>query len=227
MWGSRTSDNRGHDLLDFLVNSGLDVVNRGTEPTFSNSRGETLIDITVCTPNLNDLIQNWRVSYEDSLSDHKYIHFSLEGSGHGPEYSRNPRNTDWEGYANSLGDLIKQFPRRYGTPEEIELAVEAVERAVMDSYEANCHLKLKCQKKGDVWFNKDLDDQKKKVRTLKWKQRRNCAFREEYLNSLTSFKNKVRKARLSSWRDFCGGVEGFLGTTRLLRVRAGQKWTAR
>ena len=71
LWGSRTTDNRGHDLLEFLVNSGLDVVNRGTEPTFSNSRGETLIDITVCTPNLNDLIQNWRVSYEDSLSDHK------------------------------------------------------------------------------------------------------------------------------------------------------------
>ena len=105
--------------------------------------------------------------------------------------------------------------------------VEAIERAVMDSYEANCPLKPKCQKKGDVWFNKDLNDQKKKVRTLKWKQRRNCAFREEYLNSLTSFKNKVRKARLSSWRDFCGGVEGFPGTARLLRVLSnGGTWAS-
>ena len=67
LWESRTSENRGHDLLDFLVNCRLDVVNRGTEPTFSNSRGETLIDITVCTPNLNDSIQNWRVPHEDSL----------------------------------------------------------------------------------------------------------------------------------------------------------------
>ena len=98
----------------------------------------------------------------------------------------------------SMGDLIKEFPRRYGTPEEIEFALEAIEVAVMDSYAANCPLKPKCQKKGDVWLNKNLDDQKKKVRTLKWKQRRNPSFRKENINSLTSVKNKVRKVRFSS-----------------------------
>ena len=59
-------------------------------------------------------------------------------------------------------------------------------------------------------FNTELDDQKKKLKSLKWKQRWNPSLREEYLNSLTSFKNKVSKASLSSWRDFCGGARASL-----------------
>ena len=49
LWGSRTSENRGHDLLEFLVNSRLAVVNMGTDSTFSNSRGKTLIDVGIGT----------------------------------------------------------------------------------------------------------------------------------------------------------------------------------
>ena len=76
------------------------------EPTFLKSKSETLINILVCTQNLNDLIQNFRISDEKSLSDHKYNHFSPKGEN-GSEYSRNPRKY-WPRRAREFSGGIHQ-----------------------------------------------------------------------------------------------------------------------
>ena len=134
--------------MEFLDNARLD--NRGTVPTFVGARGHTVIDVTICSRNLFSSIRDWRVLEEDSLSDHRYIEFWLEGRGKEPVYSRNPRNTDWDKYREQLSQRLEQFPRHYGTPLLVDLAVSFLEDAIKQSFAESCSLTLRREKKGDA-----------------------------------------------------------------------------
>jgi hypothetical protein len=58
----------------------LEILNRGNERTFCNSRRVEVLDITLGTCELLERIKDWEVSSEPSLSDHRHIMFKLVGS---------------------------------------------------------------------------------------------------------------------------------------------------
>ena len=80
----------------------------------------------------------WRVSDEPSLSDHMQIVFGLANVRSETINKRNPRKTDWVSFRKDLSAGLRGFPRRHGTGEEIELCVDHLQRALVDSYEKNC-----------------------------------------------------------------------------------------
>lgn len=219
LWGSRECDNRGYDLLDFLDRAGLDFANRGTVPTFVGARGHTVIDVTICSAGLVNSIRDWHVLEEDSLSDHRYIEFGLEGRGKEPVYSRNPRHTDWEKYGELLSQRLRDFPSQYGTPEQVDLAVEFLEEAITQSFQESCALTLRKEKKGDAWWNKHLDRLRTKTRKLFRKQKRDPArLRAEYLRTLSQYRKEIRKRRMEGWREYCGEIEGAPAASRLFKI---------
>jgi hypothetical protein len=73
LWHSPTTDNRGRMLVDFLSSHGLLTVNEKDGPTYSGPTGESWIDITASSIDLVHKIQNWRLSEENTLSDHNHI----------------------------------------------------------------------------------------------------------------------------------------------------------
>ena len=73
-------------------------------------------------------------------------------------------------------------------------------------------------KRGGTWWNSRLDERKKKMRKLYRRQKRDPSLREEYLRSLTLYKNEVRKAREGGWRAFCSELKGIPDTSRLFKV---------
>ena len=78
LWGNRFCNRRGEELLDFLSSLGLSCSNKGTTPTFLNSRGHnSIIDLTITNQLGADLISNWHVSDLYSNSDHRYIMFDI------------------------------------------------------------------------------------------------------------------------------------------------------
>jgi hypothetical protein len=76
-WGC---NGRGEALVEFLDALGLEILNRGNEPTFCNGYRSEVIDITLGSFRLLDSIENREVSREPSLSDHRHILFALQGS---------------------------------------------------------------------------------------------------------------------------------------------------
>jgi hypothetical protein len=56
--------------LEYIWNSYLEIMNRGSEPTFVTRVREQVIDITLCPVSIWREIVNWRVFKEASLSDH-------------------------------------------------------------------------------------------------------------------------------------------------------------
>jgi hypothetical protein len=76
--------------MEFICESDLVLLNRGNHPTFFNKNREEVIDVTLCSPSIENLIRGWHVSDEDSLSDHMTIHFSLDCDPGPPIKFRNP-----------------------------------------------------------------------------------------------------------------------------------------
>jgi hypothetical protein len=56
--------------MEFLNSSNLEILNRGSEPTFCSGNKLEVIDITLGTFRLLESITDWEVSSEPSLSDH-------------------------------------------------------------------------------------------------------------------------------------------------------------
>ncbi|KAJ8972918.1 hypothetical protein NQ317_012656 [Molorchus minor] len=62
---------RGRALLEFLSTTDLEILNQGNEPTFINSNRRKVIDITLGSFSVAPEVQNWQVSDEASMSDHR------------------------------------------------------------------------------------------------------------------------------------------------------------
>nr|XP_034194956.1 uncharacterized protein LOC117611138 [Osmia lignaria] len=102
VWGSSDINKRGEALLEDLATTNLEILNRGSDPTFVTSRRQEVLDITLGS------VQDWRVEDEITLSDHRLITFKLKTDAdlRASETYRNPRATCWPQYRESLeGEL--------------------------------------------------------------------------------------------------------------------------
>ncbi|XP_023229966.1 uncharacterized protein LOC111630147 [Centruroides sculpturatus] len=116
-WGGDAFDLRGGMLEEFFAVNDLIIINNPlSSPTFISSRGESWIDIAVCSANYHSKIQDWRILDEDSLTEHAYITFNLVNINRSSTSPYLPRNkyacnrANWPAIKNFLDDhLIDQY----------------------------------------------------------------------------------------------------------------------
>ncbi|PNF26374.1 hypothetical protein B7P43_G17902 [Cryptotermes secundus] len=94
LWVSTGTNPRGESLMEFLVSSNLNILNHGNEPTFVVCNRKEVIDLTLGTNNIENLVSNWHVSDEPSLSDHRYICFKISNITVDQTTYRNPKRTN-------------------------------------------------------------------------------------------------------------------------------------
>jgi len=92
-WGISDTNSRGNALLDYLVTTELDIFNAGVKPMFVMARQQEVIDISLATADIVTDVISWRVSEEESLSDHRYIKFQTRLDHPIQPYWRNPGAT--------------------------------------------------------------------------------------------------------------------------------------
>jgi hypothetical protein len=102
IWGRTDINPRGECLMEYLVSTNLSILNKGNEPTFVISNRKEVIDLTLGTNKIGDLVTNWHVSDETSLSDHRYIVFQVGDLEVIRLTYRNPKRTNWESYQEDL-----------------------------------------------------------------------------------------------------------------------------
>ncbi|XP_024874752.1 uncharacterized protein LOC112456449, partial [Temnothorax curvispinosus] len=156
VWGSSNINPRGESLLDFIISTNLQILNRGKEPTFLDSRRQEVIDITLGTRGVVDLVAGWRVSNEPSGSDHRQIRFDLVNLQKDEQWGRNSRKTNWEGFKTDLVSRLKNTPTRFHTKEDLEIAASFVSDAIRESFELNCPLRPRNASAGASWWNEEL-----------------------------------------------------------------------
>jgi len=218
-WGSTGINPRGEDLHDFVMGSRLVILNRGTEPTFLDCRRQEVIDITICTEGVSELVGDWRVSNEPSGSDHRLIGYTIR---HSREiiWARNPRNTNWEGYRQELSDRLSKAPTRFHDKDDLDRAAQCLTEAISDAYEANSPLRLKNNSTRLPWWNKGLSKLKAEVRKLfnKAKSSRVPAHWEAFRRSQRRYSKEIVKAKRKSWWEFCEAIESAPEASRLCRI---------
>ncbi|KAG8239629.1 hypothetical protein J437_LFUL019231 [Ladona fulva] len=158
VWGSSDVNPRGKSLLEYLMTTELQLLNRGSQPTFRNSVREEVIDITQCTSNRVHKIKEWRVSGETSLSDHCHILFTLSEEARQVIAYRDPKATNWDLYRSELKrDIEGIYQHKFRNQDEIEASVTFLHRSIISSYEKSCPLKVKKEDQKLSWWGAELE----------------------------------------------------------------------
>jgi hypothetical protein len=94
LWGSTDINPSGESLMEYMVSTKLNILNKDNKPTFLNVRRRQVIDLTLGTTLVGNLVSDWHVSSEETLSDLRYICFKIEPQVFETVIYRNPKKTD-------------------------------------------------------------------------------------------------------------------------------------
>lgn len=208
LWGSEIEDDRGRNLVEFLVSQDLYIINTGKEPTFVQGSKRSIIDLTIVSRDLLDEVTKWRVDKSVSGSDHRYILFELSHDTQCHQQVRNKRKTNWKKYKELTGMSLKKLNLTLTCHNECDKAADAVNEILIEAYEKCCK-----GKKAKVIFRQDwYSDKLQEMRIINNKKHKamNKAFKEnsenftrlkiEYDEYCKLYKKACRKAKTSNWR---------------------------
>ena len=88
--------------MEYMVSTNLNIINKGNGSTFLNVRRRQVIDLTLGTTLVGNIVSDWHVSSEESLSDHRYIRFKIQSQACDTVLYRNPKETDCAGYRQDI-----------------------------------------------------------------------------------------------------------------------------
>jgi ribonuclease HI len=219
-WGSTNTNPRGHALMEYLMANDLEVLNRGSTPTFVIRQRQEVLDITLGCRNAARLVSNWEVSSEASLSDHRQIRFSIGAEKPEPSYYRNPRATDWGAYRATLEGKLAGCIMRLKTPEDIEWAVAHLQSSMKTAYEKACPRKKNSRVQRVPWWNRELTALRSHTRrtlrsALASKARDDW---DLFHQAQRAYKSAIRRQKRISWREFCSGIDKMPEAARLHRL---------
>jgi hypothetical protein len=207
--------------MEFPVSSKLNILNHGNKPNFVVCNRREVIDQTLRTNKIVNLVSNWHVSDEPSLSDHRYKYFQVGNISINQVTVRNPRRTNWELYKDDLKLNLEMLSRRIRTIKDIDRSVDQLQQAIISSYYQNCPAKTTRSPGTTPWWNKKLSGPRAKTRKLF-----NTAKRTEqwdtYKESLTCYNKEIRNVKRASWRGYCQEIHDIPGSMRLVRIMAKQ-----
>ena len=149
--------------MEFVNSSNMEILNWGNQPTFCSGGRLEVIDIILGSFGLLDSIIGWEVSSELSLSDHRHILFTLQGSVP-VRLVRNPRATNWGSYKGDLRDRLERGPEM-DVKNEAGLGL-AIQQALISAYEDNCPLRPVKTGRQSVKWTVDLQSLRREVGRL-------------------------------------------------------------
>ncbi|XP_047987223.1 uncharacterized protein LOC125227075 [Leguminivora glycinivorella] len=222
IWGSSDVNRRGEKVLEFLVSSSLQLLNKGNEPTFVNARRGEVIDITLASNNASNKVSSWHVSGEISLSDHRYICFRYTTKIKVEVIlKRNPRNTNWLSFKDDLKADLGNPNGKLNSIIDIELEADKIGQAVHTAWTNNCPEKKILAKKVP-WWNPEIAKLRKETRAVFNDAKRSNDF-ELYARKLTEYSKAVRKAKRKAWKNHCDQIGSIPEGMRLTKALATTK----
>jgi hypothetical protein len=194
LWGSTSTNPRGESLLEFLANSNLNILNRGNKPTFVVCSRKEVIDLTLQTNRMVNLVSNGHVSEEPSLSDHRHICFQIGNITVNQVTFRDPRRTNWESHRDSLKVNLEIMLRRRYMIRNMDQSVDQLLQAIILSYCHNCPAKTTHSAGTAPWWIKKLSGLRAKTRKLFNIVKRTGQW-DTYKETLTCYNKEIKKAK--------------------------------
>ena len=230
VWGSTNTNSRGIKLLEFIVANNLLLLNNGDDPTFVTTQRSEVIDLSIVSQRAARYASNWYVSPEESLSDHRRIHFEISNPTIVLEEFRNPRKVDYLSFNIELCkslDQLDSFTKdlQPSTPHLDNLASN-LQSSLHSALAASCPLsKPKSNKLSKSWWSKELSKLKTECRTALRRAKRLpvdhsqcverwCFYREKR----REYKKAINDAKAVSWQNFCTDTNSLSATAKLHKL---------
>lgn len=218
VWGSSDINPRGLDLMEYLCSTNLNILNIGNIPTFVKSNREEVLDITLCTNKITHEVNNWRVSEEESLADHRFIFFDHMNGCMEIFRFRNPRNTDWSVYTDTLASKFHGYQPSIEGPDDLDDVVEITTSNIIEAFEEACPLRTIKSTRGTPWWNTELSKLRKMCRRA-WNRRRTEGV-DAFKLARKAYKKALKSAERQGWKNLCTNVSSVNETSRLNKVLA-------
>jgi hypothetical protein len=109
--------------MEYLVSSNLNILNLGNEPSFVICNRKEVIDLTLGTNKIGNLVSNWHVSDDPSLS----ICFHLGNTDITRVTFRDTKRTSWKSYKDNLKVNLETMSGYIRMIRDIDLAVDQLQ----------------------------------------------------------------------------------------------------
>ncbi|XP_063623904.1 uncharacterized protein LOC134795903 [Cydia splendana] len=223
-WGSPVVDGRGEQLSNTLDELGLHILNRGDTPTFDTTRGDrhltSYVDVTACSIDILDLVDDWRVDQGLTSSDHNGILFKVKLTKlvgitvHRTTRKFNTKKANWSEFHAKLKQLLLEYKIEKSEIEnidnntQIEKTVHEFNTAIHEACESSMPKKKTVQRLTLPWWSETLAKMKKEVATKKRRIRCAAPVRRsivvaEYVKHKEEYELAAAKAQVDSWKEFC------------------------
>lgn len=121
IWGNTNCIERGEDLLKYLGNNNIDVLNLGKKLIFVTKNRQEVLDITLGDRGEGHICDsNWHVSSEFSEYDQKYIRFDIVEDPIRLVTEKKPRRTNREKFKEEIKQGMKDCPNTTTNSVEVE-----------------------------------------------------------------------------------------------------------
>lgn len=172
LFGSNTTDKRGRILEDLMIEYDLEVANKGTKPTCMASHPGSIIDVTFVCGEKSSIISEWRVTKDETFSDHNLIRFRAEGPKPEVQTRRKMNDVQKQSFTRATREIAHRIGDKYKggkiTVDSIEaLSTELINSLIDAKLKNSTTYHVKIKEAINLWFDKDLREEKKKHRTLK------------------------------------------------------------
>ena len=224
LWGCNYSDKRGETWEEFIFQKQLDVHNVGNEPTWQSRGLSSIIDVTLSL-NMEDDINEWKVSNVDSLSDHNMICFALGSTQSSKILVRNFRKARWPVFCNHISSNLKEPPGLW-SETGVELALDHFYEVIEKGLDQACP-KVRVRKKDSIiWWNQECDNARSHYIALRSRVRRKVRknlplptlLATELKSAHRKLKYILRKAKRDSFREMVSEVNSVPAMSKLDKI---------
>ena len=222
LWGCQETNLRGEALMDFMIETGLDLANLGDEPTYVRTNSKSIIDVTLHTSGVSNRIMDWRVEMADMLSDHRLISFRIHKS---PSkilnLSRNLKKANWNIFRELLKQTLCFSSRHYWTKSDLEEEAVNVTAEIARALDVVAPKRVRSNKPDNtLWQNPKFQMLRSRVkaanrRRYKYPSVSNTEKYRQYRDDLTRFKRDFEAAK---WRSFCEQVNDPKDIARFAKI---------
>lgn len=218
LYGSTDTNQRGSALLEFLLQENLYVVNLGSVPTFITAVREEVLDLTICSSDVVSKVTDWKVSLEETLSDHRHILFKVGDKEEEKEVCiKDPKKTNWLLFKENLENLTLSCPRHQpANRQELELRAADISSKILQAQEDACPEKRVATGVTPRWWDKEIETKRRETRRLYNKKKRTG--QQTDIDSFKVARNQYMKAidmaRGNSFKRFVSEIDSLPQASR-------------
>ena len=219
-WGSRTTNNRGNALLEAFATLDLILANEGRDHTFTGGTGNSIIDLTFISPDLQKRGITWNVSQGYTHSDHQAILWEVNTNQEVNKGRKRLSAPLWK-----VGDYNEETYKealRYWKPTEQSLNITNIDEMVevtMQWITRACDTSMRrtgtSNNRPSVhWWNDTIAELRRRCHQARRQYQRNrtrhgndheqtTTLRTHYLDTRRELRREIFSSKKECWRVLC------------------------